>query len=54
MIHGVSYAGIRLEPGVTVNWILANRVSCACGSACLTVDSMPYVMESNKAAGNKP
>jgi hypothetical protein len=54
MIIGVGDAGIALEPGVTGNRILANRVRCALGSACLTVDALPYVLASNKVAGNKP
>lgn len=51
-ILGVSAAGIALEPGVTGNWILANRVMCAPGVSCLTVDALPAVAEMNKIAGN--
>lgn len=51
---GVSAAGIALEPGVTGNWILANRVLCASGMSCLTVDALPEVAEMNTIAGNHP
>jgi parallel beta-helix repeat protein len=53
-ILGVTQSGIALEPGVTNNQVLANRVTCAEGSACLTVDALPEVMENNTVAGNKP
>jgi hypothetical protein len=46
-ILGVSHSGIALEPGVTGNQILANRVSCAPGTSCLTVDATPVVAEMN-------
>jgi hypothetical protein len=53
-ILGVSAAGIILEHGVVSNRILANRVMCASGMTCLTVDALPEVAESNMIAGNKP
>ena len=53
-ILGVSAAGIMLNPGVVNNRILANRVMCAQGTFCLTVDALPEVAEVNKIAGNKP
>jgi hypothetical protein len=53
-ILGVTIAGISLEHGVVGNRILANRVMCASGMTCLTVEALPDVVESNKIAGNKP
>jgi hypothetical protein len=53
-ILGVNAAGIALEPGVISNRILANRVICAVGMCCLTVDALPNVVEVNKIAGNYP
>lgn len=53
-ILGVSAAGIALEPGVTGNKILANRVLCAAESHCLTVDAAPETIKVNKIAGNRP
>lgn len=53
-VLGVSAAGIALEQGVVSNRILANRVTCAAGMSCLTVDALPEVAASNKIAGNKP
>jgi hypothetical protein len=53
-ILGVSVAGISLEPGVVDNRIIANRVTCAPETTCLTVEALPKVGESNKIAGNKP
>ncbi len=53
-ILGVSASGIALEPGVAGNRILANRVLCAPGSGCLTVNASPEVAELNKIAGNRP
>jgi hypothetical protein len=46
-ILGVSHSGIALESGVTGNQILANSVSCAPGTGCLTVDATPEVAEMN-------
>jgi hypothetical protein len=54
VILGVSLAGITLQPGVVGNRILANRVMCADGTSCLTVDALPNGAEVNKIAGNKP
>jgi parallel beta-helix repeat protein len=53
-ILGVSVAGITLEHGVVSNRILANRVMCASGMTCLTVEALQAVVESNKIVGNKP
>ena len=53
-VLGVSASGIALEPGVTGNWVLANRVVCAPGASCLTIDALPEVAEVNKIAGNQP
>lgn len=53
-ILGVSAAGIALEPGVTNNRVLANRVLCTSGSNCQTVDASPDVAEMNTIAGNRP
>jgi hypothetical protein len=53
-ILGVSASGIALEPGVTGNWVLANRVVCDPRVSCLTVDALPEVAEVNKIAGNQP
>ena len=46
-ILGVSQSGIALEPGVTGNQILANKVTCAAGAGCLAVDATPEVAEMN-------
>lgn len=46
-ILGVSHSGIVLEPGVTGNQILANKVSCAVGTGCLTVDATTEVAGMN-------
>jgi hypothetical protein len=54
IIRGVSHSGIALEPGVTGNLILTNRVLCAPGTSCLTVDATPEVAEMNTIAGNRP
>jgi parallel beta-helix repeat protein len=53
-ILGVSRAGIALESGVKDNSILTNRVSCAPGTSCLTVDATPEVVEMNTIAENLP
>jgi len=53
-ILGVDQSGIGLEDGVIENWILANRVFCAPGAECLTVDASPEAFEMNRIAGNKP
>jgi hypothetical protein len=53
-IYGVNGAGIRLEHGVIDNQVVANRVICASGFECLTVDAPEEVWQSNKIAGNKP
>jgi hypothetical protein len=53
-IYGVHEAGIRLEHGVIGNKVVANRVICAPGFECLTVDAAEEVWQSNKIAGNKP
>lgn len=53
-IYGVNEAGIRLELGVIDNQVVANRVICAPGFECLTVDATEEVWQSNKIAGNKP
>jgi hypothetical protein len=54
MILGVSAAGIALEPGVNGNRVLVNRVLCAAGANCQTVDAAPEVAEMNKIVGNQP
>jgi hypothetical protein len=54
LIYGVNEAGIRLELGVIDNQVVANRVICAAGIECLTVDTAEEVWQSNKIAGNKP
>lgn len=53
-ITGVEAAGIILEPGVYANRILANRVTCAEGSACQTVIADPETWEANIIKGNLP
>jgi hypothetical protein len=53
-VLGVSASGIALEPGVSGNWVLSNRVVCAPAVSCLTVDALPQVAEVNKIAGNQP
>ena len=53
-ILGVNHSGIALESGVTSNWILANRVLCAPGRSCLTVEATPEAAEMNTIAGNRP
>jgi nitrous oxidase accessory protein NosD len=53
-ILGVSAAGIALEPGVKINRILENRVICAPGTRCQTVDASPDVREMNTIVGNLP
>ena len=53
-ILGVEQSGIALEPGVTGNRIVANRVLCAPGASCLTVDASEDLAEYNQIAGNKP
>ena len=50
----VSAAGIALEPGVTGNRVLANRVLCAARAECLTVDAAPETAAMNTIAGNRP
>lgn len=40
-ISGPQAAGIALEAGVTNNKVHANRVACARGYQCLTVDASP-------------
>jgi hypothetical protein len=51
-ISGVSLAGIALEPSVTNNRVLSNKVECASGISCLAVDISPIAMQSNKISGN--
>jgi hypothetical protein len=46
-IQGVSHSGITLEPGVTGNQILDNKVSCAPGTSCVKVDAAPEVVKMN-------
>lgn len=53
-IIGVSQAGIALEPGVTENRVLGNRVLCAPGKSCSTVDAAPAAVEMNTITGNQP
>jgi hypothetical protein len=53
-VLGVSHSGIMLETGVTRNRILANRVICAPGVSCLTVDATPEATEKNTIAENRP
>ena len=53
-ILGVSAAGIALEPGVTGNRVMANKVLCAPEATCLTVDAGADVLEMNTIAGNRP
>jgi nitrous oxidase accessory protein NosD len=53
-IQGVRLAGIWLETGVTDNLILENRVSCAPGTSCKTVEASPAALEANTISGNTP
>ncbi|MCU0485544.1 MAG: right-handed parallel beta-helix repeat-containing protein [Anaerolineales bacterium] len=53
-ILGVEQSGVSLEPDVTGNRIVANRVLCAPGASCLTVDASGDSAEYNLIAGNKP
>jgi hypothetical protein len=53
-IWGVHSAGIGLEAGGTGNRILANRVFCAAGAACQTVNAAPEAENKNSIAGNSP
>jgi nitrous oxidase accessory protein NosD len=53
-IIGVSQAGIALEPGVTGNRVLGNRVLCAPGANCSTTRAGPGAMEMNTITGNQP
>jgi hypothetical protein len=46
-IQGVSQSGIALDPGVTGNQILDNKVSCAPGTSCVKVDAAPEVVKMN-------
>jgi nitrous oxidase accessory protein NosD len=51
-ITGVSLAGIALEPSITNNRVISNRVECASGVQCLAVDFPTIVVKSNKISGN--
>ncbi len=53
-IIGVSQAGITLEPGVSENRVLGNRVLCAPGKSCATVEAAPAAAEMNSITGNQP
>lgn len=53
-ISGPQAAGIALEAGVTNNKVHANRVACASGYQCLTVDASSQVWRNNKISGNRP
>jgi parallel beta-helix repeat protein len=53
-IRGVIQSGVSLEPDVTANKILYNKVSCAPDSDCLTVDVPPEVADLNIVYGNVP
>ena len=53
-ILGVEQSGVSLEPDVTGNRIVANRVLCAPGASCLTVDAQVDAALYNLIAGNKP
>jgi len=53
-ILGVQSSGISLQPGVTNNRVSQNKVLCALGVACQTVEASPNVMEMNRISGNLP
>ncbi len=53
-ISGVEAHGISLEPGVYANRILANRVICAEGSPCVTVQADAETWAANIIKGNQP
>jgi len=53
-ILGVSNSGIGLESGVKDNFILKNRITCAQGANCLTIDATPKVLEMNTIVENRP
>ena len=51
-ILGVSAAGIALEPGVAGNTVAANKVQCALGVNCQTVDASAEIAKRNTIGGN--
>jgi len=53
-IMGVQAAGIALEPDTVGNKVHGNKVLCAAGSACLTVDISPQALKVNAISGNQP
>lgn len=53
-IIGVQAAGIALEPDTVGNKVHGNKVLCAAGSACLTVDISPAALAVNAVSGNQP
>ena len=50
-ISVISRSGIALEPNVTANRILSNKITCASGSVCLAVDTPRTLGSSNKISG---
>ncbi len=54
VICGVEAAGIALEPGTYGNRVFRNRVSCAAGAACLTVDAPGAAWTDNLIFNNDP
>jgi hypothetical protein len=54
VISGVQQSGIYLGEGVFGNKVHGNKVSCAPGHSCLTVNASPEVLLTNKISGNKP
>lgn len=54
VISGVQESGIFLDEGVINNKVHGNKVTCAPGHSCLTVNASPEVFLTNKISGNKP
>jgi len=53
-IMGVQASGISLEPDTVGNKVHGNKVLCAVGSDCLTVDISPQALAVNDVSGNLP
>jgi len=53
-IMGVQASGIALEPDTVGNKVHGNKVTCAIGSDCLTVDISPQALAVNDVTGNLP
>jgi nitrous oxidase accessory protein NosD len=53
-ILSVESAGISLEPETHDNQVHGNRVQCAAGYDCLTVQALDIVWDQNHISGNRP